>query len=342
MTRCLPIIATISLAALALTSCDETGPTQPTIVDQPANTPDFALAANSWTTKASIPTPRYSHALGVANNSLGQPVIYAFGGTEDSPTWNFPTSSVQAYNAATNTWADMARMPVGLFEANGVGLIGGKLYIPGGKSNGGDGTEYAPYLLVYDPRSNTWSQKADLPRLVARGITGVIDGKLYVLTGECSDCARRITHRLYRYDPATNVWDTSLPWCPQAHMDGAGGVINGKFYVAGGVGRDGALTKQLHIYDPATNKWTAGASMPTARASGDGAVLNGKLFVLGGYDRIRTVEAYDPVRNVWASKAPMPTGRHYLAVARYTLNGTSRILAVGGVGSPAVNESYTP
>jgi len=125
-------------------------------------------------------------------------------------------------------------------------------------------------------------------------------------------------------------------------MDGAGGVINGKFYVAGGVGRDGALTKQLHIYDPATNKWTAGASMPTARASGDGAVLNGKLFVLGGYDRIRTVEAYDPVRNVWASKAPMPTGRHYLAVARYTLNGTSRILAVGGVGSPAVNESYTP
>jgi N-acetylneuraminic acid mutarotase len=341
MTPHTPLLLALTVGVFALTSCNEAITEPDTAGALQADVPALAVASNSWTRKASVPTPRYFITLGLANNSLGQPVLYAFGGIDSE----FRSSKVEAYNAATNTWTTKRQMPERLFETNGVGLIGGKLYLPGGKTDSGDGTEFSPSLWVYDPSSDTWSLKADLPRLVAGGITGVINGKLYVLTGECINCAHRITRRLYRYDPMTNTWDTSLPWCPQAHMMGAGGVINGKFYVAGGVGNEGQGTNQLHVYDPATNKWTAKASMPTAQSGMAGAVLHGKLFILGGFEAARTVLAYDPVRNTWATKAPMPTGRRFLAAARYTLNGNSQILAVGGLGteaSPAANEAYTP
>ena len=53
-----------------------------------------------------------------------------------------------------------------------------------------------------------------MPRKIAQGITGEINGKLYVLTGSCEGCAERISRRLYRYDPAT----ATLPWTPVGRL----------------------------------------------------------------------------------------------------------------------------
>jgi N-acetylneuraminic acid mutarotase len=324
---------------------DDSAPTGPQAGEQAQAVPDFATAATSWTKKASLPVPRSRMTVGAANNSQGQPIVYVMGGFDEDPMVDFVTSTVEAYNTATNTWTTKARMPIGFFESNGVGLIAGKLYVPGGKSNGGDGTEWFPSLQVYSTSSNTWTLKADLPRQVANGITGVISGKLYVLVGECNNCTHRITPRLYRYDPATNKWDTSLPWCPNGHERGAGGVINGKFYVAGGIGSNGAATKQVHMYDPATNKWTAKASLPIGVIDGAGAVVGGKLYLVGGYEASRTVQAYTPATNTWAQKTSMPTGRRWLGAAGYVLNGKPQVAAIGGGVSPAANianEVYTP
>ncbi len=71
-----------------------------------------------------------------------------------------------------------------------------------------------------------------MPRGSSRGVSGVIDGKLYVLHGienvdeECPDCipSTRPTRCFYRYDPATDTW-TKLAWCPNFHMLGMAGVI---------------------------------------------------------------------------------------------------------------------
>jgi N-acetylneuraminic acid mutarotase len=346
MTMRMPFVMALTFGVSVLAACtDDSAPTAPQAGEQAQAAPDFAAAANSWTRKAPVPTPRSLMTVAAANNSLGQPVVYVMGGIDDDPMVEFLTSKVEAYNAATNTWTTKARMPVGLFQTNGSGLIGGKLYVPGGKTNAGDGTEWSPTLWAYSTSSDRWTQKADLPRVVANGITGVINGKLYVLVGECNNCTHRITPRLYRYDPATNKWDTSLPWCPQGHLQGAGGVINGKFYVAGGIGTSGALTKQVHVYDPTTNKWTAKASLRTAFSDGAGAVVSGKLYLVGGWEASRTVQAYDPATNTWTTKASMPTGRRFLGAAGYVLNGKPQVAAIGGIGSAGAtvaNEVYTP
>src|SRR5439155_4666887 len=90
-------------------------------------------------------------------------------------------------------------------------------------------------LFAYDFGANVLIRKAAMPRHTADGITGVISNKLYVLAGTCyPDCVDLVIRRLYRYDPTTNTW-TNLSWCPHPHVNGVGGVINGKFYVASGL-----------------------------------------------------------------------------------------------------------
>jgi N-acetylneuraminic acid mutarotase len=345
-------------AMLLLASCaDETGPTRPNTeaVDVPAMS--VAAASNTWTpasgpgSLAPMPTPRSFLTGGVVNNSLGQPVFYAMGGIDPNTG---PVRTVEAYNFATDRWTTRAGLPFLLDGINGVANIGGKLYLSGGFFTSPDGHRGASLrLYVYNPKRNTWTRKADVPRKTAQGITGQINGKLYVLTGYCQYCPSRVSRYLYRYDPVTNTWSTDLPWSPNAHVSGAGAVINGKFYVAGGRGKNGLATNKLDVYDPVTNAWTTLAPMPTARAGMAAAVLQNKLYVIGNTsvdpgEPQGQVEAYDPVTNRWTTKASLPgAGRGDLAAGRVTWQGKSHILAIGGTdvegsGPGNVNQAYTP
>lgn len=340
----------LTIFSLAVSSCGpETGPAE---LAAPTATPELAsaLAGGTWTIKASMPTGRGGLAAAVRNNSLGQPVVYTVGGTA-TRTGLF-TQTVEAYNFATNSWSSRRSLPLRLSFTNGIGVIGGKLYMSGGFFEPATGgiRGLHPGLNVYDPVQNIWTKKADMPKRTAFGVTGVISGKLYVLAGTCDNCGpERIIRRLYRYDPVTNVW-TALAWAPNPHSAGAGGVINGKFYVAGGIGHDGEPGNQLDVFDPVTGKWKTLAPMPTARSGVAGAVLQNKLFIMGeGHDDPRLsadkVEAYDPVTNTWSTKTPMSLDRGSLAAASFTFGGLPYILAVGGfqeATGPINNEAYTP
>lgn len=325
-------------------SCGGDTATGPDQTELPAS---LAVSGGTWTTKAPMPTPRFYLAAGVAAVASGQQLLYAIGGFDP----NFgAVPAVEAYNYATNSWSTRAPLPVALTHTNGVGTIGGKLYLSGGVVDG-EGLQRS--LYVYDPNRNSWERKADMPKRTAQGVTGVIGGKLYVLVGSCGDCASPTPRRLFRYDPSTNKWTGALPSPPNVHVGGAGGVINGKFYVAGGRGRDGRDSDKLDVYDPATNAWTTLAPMPTARSGAAAAVLGGKLYVIGQAnvepgEHQNQVEAYDPVRNRWITKTPLPgVGRGDLAAARIFVDGRGVILAVGGTdvegsGPGDVNQAYTP
>jgi len=343
-TRRESLTVALAFSAFALVSCSDTGPTQPEAVSwESPVAPSFALASNSWTARAPLPTGRQELTAAVVNNSAGDPILYVLGGSD---VVDRPVSRVEAYNYATNRWTTKAASGANL-ESNGVGVIGGKLYISGGKTEHGDGLEIHGSLVAYDPVRDVFSLKATMPRTSANGVSGVIGGRLYVLSGQCGpDCTHMLTRRLYRYDPITNAWDASLPWSPNAHVFGAGGVISGKFYVAGGVDASGNASARLDVYNPATNTWKALASMPSAVVSGAGAVINNKLYVMNGSQK--TVYAYDPVTNRWTTRAPMLTARWNLAAASLiTSSGNHKILAVGGYTTSdergyTANELYTP
>jgi N-acetylneuraminic acid mutarotase len=330
MIRSLPFSLVFTVSLLALAACGEDqSPTQPETAGDPAPVAaSLALASNAWTAKAPIPGPAVGVSVGMFPNSVGQSIVYAFGGTDPFDD-GFTPGDIFAYDVAANTWTFKgqpdSRMAV--YNTNGVGKIGSKLYFTGGRfTNEEPGS---PYTWAYDPAANRLTKKADMPRVTADGVTGVIDGKLWVLPGTCSGafwpdpgyCDHTPIRRLYRYDPVANHWGSRRE-CPHYHTSGAGGVINGKFYVAGGADAN------LDVYDPATDTWRTLAPLPTAGRA-IGAVLAGRLFVIAGSGSGRRAYAYDPGTNTWTPRAT-PTWDHD-AVVWVLLGGQPHLLAVGAM-----------
>jgi hypothetical protein len=344
MPRSLPFHLAITFGALAVAACGEDRlPTQPETAGDPTPAaPSFALATNSWTAKAPMVGPFNNLlAAGVAPNSAGQSIVYTFGGVSDDEGGT--GGVIQAYNVTTNTWASKTSR-VYVYDLNGVAKIGSKLYFSGGRQHDGTGdAPSSPATWAYDYANDRLTRKADMPKATSEGVTGVIDGKMYVLPGFCDGtgwpypgyCDHSAIRQLFRYDPVKNAWGARRS-CPHYHPRGAGGVIDGKFYVAGGT-----VTAALDVYDPATNSWRTLAPVP-ATGLAIGTVLGQKLFVIVG---LRTY-AYDPATNTWKARAA-PTWGHS-AVVRVALDGIAHLLAVGGehdvggfFGEPNNSELYT-
>ena len=195
---------------------------------------------------------------------------------------------------------------------------------------------------MYDPATDAWTEKSPMPTQGFRGVTGVIDGKLYVFTNcDQENCFDFVSKALYRYDPAADQW-TVLAAPNFLHDWGYGGVIGGKFYLTGG-------SSALEVYDPASNTWTTRAPLPRRRWLGASAALGGELYVIGGFiergngtiEAIRTVSVYNPGSNTWRRAAPFPEAFIALSASRVALDGKPRIHVVGGQ-RPDNNRAYIP
>ena len=345
--------------AVGIVACKETVTAPPE--DAPAS-PALAVAGiGSWASRASMPTPRRGLATAVVQNASGQYILYAIGGccgTSGTTT----LARVEAYNASTNTWTRKADLPAKRDQLNGAEVIGGKIYVPGGLDANGVATKS---LFVYNPTTNTWSQKANLPRSIAGGITGVIGGKLFLLTGQFNN---GLPQRLYRYDPSTNVW-TRRADSPRDHRLGSGAVINGKFYVVWG------HSPTVDVYDPATNAWTRRLTMsradwpqysctdPERGLTGPALFysaainLSNRLYLIGGthtdceFDDALSAEthAYDPATNRWSKKASLARTREDMGVGKVkNAAGKLQLVVTGGAsgfeGDEIVRttEAFTP
>ncbi|HEX6406314.1 MAG TPA: kelch repeat-containing protein, partial [Gemmatimonadales bacterium] len=93
------------------------------------------------------------------------------------------------YNPSTNSWSTVPAMPTPRVAAAG-GLIGGKLYVVGGRN----GSTYYNSVEVYDPLTNAWTSTAGMP--AARGGlgVGVINGALYATGGRNAATAALVTN----------------------------------------------------------------------------------------------------------------------------------------------------
>ena len=79
--------------------------------------------------------------------------LYATGG---------PSGGLLVYDPATNGWTSKASLPGRRWNGAGVALAG-KLYILGGFEQDGDDFRLVRKTSVYDPATNTWSNKAVMP-----------------------------------------------------------------------------------------------------------------------------------------------------------------------------------
>ena len=346
MFRLSPLHLVLGFGALAACAEDR-NPTQPESATdaQPSGAMAEALASNTWTLKAAQPDFAFANqaSYGVMPDAAGNPVVYQLGGRDDD---GGSGAIVFEYRIATNTWSFRGSDPrIYAFSTNGVARIGNRLYVSGGQTFAGGTRSTDGSFWAYNPVANTLTQKPTPPKLTSDGVSGVIDGKLYVLPGRCSSdyfpnpayCETESFRRLFRYNPATNSWVTKKQ-APHIHLAGAGGVINGKFYVAGGNG-----TNTLDRYDPATDTWQTLAPLPVGGFA-RGTVMQGKLWVVVYHfyaNQGKTVPSafvYNPATNAWTRKAAPKYG--HSDIVAITWNGKPYLLALGGLGVPV--ELYAP
>jgi N-acetylneuraminic acid mutarotase len=333
----LPFYPLATLSMLALAACGETTtPTQPDMAgNSPSPTLALATASNTWAQKASILADQYfgGYSVGMAPNGAGESIVYVIGGSsaDDGST----AYRIEAYNTVTNTWTNKSSS-ANAFGLNGVGKIAGRLYFSGGADYGSGSLAYHNTLWAYDYANDRMIRKANMPVYSGDGVTGVINGKLYVLPGTCSGdsypspgfCAEEPIRKLYRYDPSSNSWATKAS-APHFHKHGVAGVINNKLYVVGGF-HDFDPVADLDVYDPETNTWKTLAAFPGGGGAGNGAVIQGQLFVVGSGGAY----AYNPATNTWTGKAAPPSAG---PLTRVFINGNPYLFLAG-----RPSQLYTP
>jgi N-acetylneuraminic acid mutarotase len=225
--------------------------------------------------------------------------IYAIGGGASSSSSYGAVetfSTVEEYDPATDTWTTKADMPTarGFHSAN---VIDDKIYIIGGSHASAPSGNLVRTVEVYDPATDTWAQKRDMPVSRGAGFSSVVDEKIYVIGGYGG------SRRVDVYDPSTDTWS----WATKSEMPTARHALStialdGRIYAIGGYvpgvpGYPGVAA--VDVYDPATDTWTTAPNMPTGRFGPRTSVVDGKIYVIGGMGYwigsvYGTVEEYDP------------------------------------------------
>lgn len=326
MTRPSRLSPALALSIFSLVSCTpDENPAAPSASEEMA-VPSFATAAaNTWTTRAPMITPRAALKATAVNG-----IIYAIGGNRAT---NFFRATVEAYDPTTNTWSSRRALPEQL-QPTGATTLNGKIYVAGGFGSGGSSRA----LYVYDPAANSWTRKADMPYKGTRfgGHQGAISGQIYVYLGMTTNPDGTTgPQRFLRYNPATNTWAT-LKVPSFARAGGASVVSSGQFYLLGGkLPKNGGVTGEaadVHVYSVASNAWSKlpfhfGGHYSTLEHAY--ATSRGKLYITGsdyadGWDGVNVV--YDPATHTADAIAPPHYARSDAAGAG--VNG--QFYAIGG------------
>jgi N-acetylneuraminic acid mutarotase len=221
--------------------------------------------------------------------------------------------------ASVGAWTEQAPYPIAV-SGHAVVSVGGNVYSFGGIVN----NVAIANAYKYTPATNTWTPIASLP--APRGwFSGASDGTYIYLLGGV-DQTFNTTATLWRYDPATNTYNTSLPSYTIPTYFHASAYLNGKIYRIAGA----AIGTDFHVevYDIATNTWSMAANYPFANHNLMAVALGSYIYAGGGNASPDKTYRYDPSTNTWddAAIADFPAGRSSAASGAY--NG--RWLLAGG------------
>ena len=192
--------------------------------------------------------------------------------TNDSGPVATPTPTATPC-ASIGTWIEQAPYPVAI-SGHAVVSQGGNVYGFGGIVN----NAAIANAYMYSPATNTWTPIASLPAPRA-WFSGASDGTYIYLLGGV-DQNFNTTATLWRYDPISNTYNTSLPPYTIPTYFHASAYLNGKIYrIAGeGIGTD----FHVEVYDIATNTWSMAADYPVANHTLMAAALGGFVYGAGG------------------------------------------------------------
>ncbi len=196
----------------------------------------------------------------------------------------------------------------------GLGIsIGNRGYLGTGHYNGTGVNLSFNDWWEYDPSSNSWTQKANIPTATYGSVAWGSATKGYVGGGFIPGGI------YYIFDPATNTWSNSAP-CPINASNFDCFTVGGLGYVLSGT--------QMYAYNPSTDSWDQKAPCPVTigtwscafEAGNSGFVKTGSNF----YE-------YKPANDTWIARTTFP-GVMSAAGTAFSVYGKGYVVC-GYVGS---------
>lgn len=270
--------------------------------------------SNRWTSLGQLPEATSGLAAAVYNDQ-----IYMIAGQ----TAKGITGAVYSYNFTQKQWNSLAAKPTPVMDVTAA-LLGGLIYIPGGKLSSGEMTNS---VEAYDPTSNTWENRATLPVAESGYALVTFEGKLYLFGGWDG---KEALATVYAYDPEMNQW-TEKSAMPTAAAYAGAAVASGKIFVMGGFDGNKALATNL-VYQPerdsnGDNPWEIEKPLPQARYAMGVTSLADFIFLVGGKGDSSAVE-YSSQQNSWMA-VDEPAEETSLALIPYQTD----IFSLGGSSS---------
>jgi N-acetylneuraminic acid mutarotase len=230
-----------------------------------------------------------------------------------------PWIALYALTLQAQNWETLASMPERLtFPV--VGVVDGKIHVMGGGGTGGATAKH----YQYDPVTNAWTSKADVP-YKAQQPAGTANGnKIHFFGGGFPTSGAPVKSH-YIYDATTDTWSKAAD-LTQARAIHYGVTLNGEVYTLAGQG----VADWCEVYQEATNSWVRKNNLPDSKFwYGAHIVTHGSIFRFcgGGYTApVSTANRYDPSSDSWS---PLPN----VPVAIHGLDGAAigdKIYLVGG------------
>jgi N-acetylneuraminic acid mutarotase len=198
---------------------------------------EYDPKTEKWTKKTSMPTIRGHHAVCAIDGK-----IYAVGGYVTGQVF---TSALEEYDPETDKWTKKADMPTARAGLT-VAAVNGKLYAIGGSLPRWAKGPTLSTVEEYDPETDTWKRKADMPTSRDNLAASVVNGKIYVIGGWNEDYKQCAI--VEEYDPEMDTW-RKMPDMPTVRSWPSSSVVDGKIYVMGGQ-RSGVVLSNVEEYTP--------------------------------------------------------------------------------------------
>ena len=277
-----------------------------------------SFAIQDWEVITQLPTKRWEFATAVVADK-----VYIIGGSLfDNHGGPFGLSTVEIYDTQTNTWQRGADMPTPRTNAKAA-VVNGTIYVFGGyhsKDRFLRNWKMADHVEAYDPRTDTWTQKKEMPISRFYFGLGVVAGKVYLIGGTAGlgEGQEQRMDRVDIYDPATDTWAKG-PKMPTRRNPGGVAVVSSRIYVIGGEGWPlpqgwgaGPFLGSIEEYDPITRQWQKKKDLLEIKNWFSSTVVGDAIYLIGGYtlegglQQLATVNVYYPRTETWRERSALP------------------------------------
>jgi N-acetylneuraminic acid mutarotase len=223
----------------------------------------YTPGTDTWTTKATMPTPRADLSASVIDGK-----IFLIGGKKyvENDPYYVECYINEAYDPGSDSWTNKTAIPIATFGYASA-VIDNKIYILGGGVQFWGRWDFTSVEAnqIYDAENDEWSNGVTfVPSLsyMAASTTSGIDAyeRIYVVGGFSSEGYSNLTHV---YNPKTSTWSTITPMpTPRIYLGSV--VLNDTLYAIGGYANDnwfnnnelytpseyGLVPPDLHILSP--------------------------------------------------------------------------------------------